>query len=158
MLKFLKKTETTLMGKLGNIALGFMVMATWTLGVVYFYDWLFKVESWNPFEQMGRFKHPLLVEIFLACIMAPLWEEVVFRKFPLDVIKASKKEELLIPTMLFTSVIFGLGHYGVPSLLIQGVGGFVMSAVYIKNGFSYWSSCFMHFLWNASLMFGVLNL
>lgn len=158
MLKFLQNEERTFLGKCANIALGFILLVIWAVIVVAFYKWLFASKSWNPFGQILIYEHPFFIQIFLTCIMAPLWEELVFRKLPLDIVKATEKKELIIPVILFTSVIFGLVHQGVPSILLQGAGGFVIACVYIKNGYSYWSSVTLHAMWNISLTFGILTL
>ncbi len=158
MFKFLEKEEKTFLGKCANIALAYFIMVIWTILVLKLYQWLFAVESWNPFGQFGIYKHPFFIQFFLSCIMAPLWEEIIFRKLPIDLAKSTGKKEIMLPVILASSVIFGIGHQGVPSILLQGVGGFIISCLYIKNGYSYWSSVTLHFMWNTSLLFGFLNL
>lgn len=162
MFKFLQKKATTFWEKAANVALAFVVNVAITIPVIKFYEWLFSTSysinaQYNILGQFsGYYRNQFWIDFFLAVIMAPLWEEIVFRKFPLDFVKG--KDHLMISMMLFSSVIFGLGHYGVPSLLIQGVGGFIIACIYVKNGYSYWSAVALHALWNLSLTLGLLNL
>lgn len=166
MLKFLLKPSTTVFEKIANVSLAFVFLIGWTIGVLAFYKYLFATETVGfsisifPLDQFGfsYFKHPVLIQIFFACIMAPLWEELVFRNFPLKIIKSTGKNDLIISTILFTSIIFGLLHQGVPSILIQGVAGLVMSGLFIKNNWSYWSAVALHAVWNIALTFGIIYL
>lgn len=149
-------------------AYGFCVI--WIALVVVFYGWLFKTTSmgdilfpepkWfiNKFAQWGlpMFEHYKLILFFFACIVAPFAEEVLFR-VPLRVFKSVKNKDMLPWAAAFSSIIFGLMHQGSLSLLIQGVMGFVFTIVYIRNGYSYLSSVFLHFLWNTSLFFSLYS-
>lgn len=94
---------------------------------------------------------------FFSCILAPLWEEAAFRHAPLQLGKAFKEKlgvDLIIPIVIISSAIFGWGHGSGPiSIMIQGVGGVVLSFVYVRNNYSYLSSTFVHFLWNFSLLY-----
>ena len=158
MFKFLKKTATSFWEKAANVALAYIINVVWAIGVIKFYNWLF--ESGYSTFQFGSYKREKWIEIVAAVLMAPLLEEILCRKLPLDIVKYSGKEkELLIPVMLFTSVVFGLMHSGgLWSVPLQGVGGFILASIYVKNGYSYWSSVILHAMWNAGLVFGVLNL
>lgn len=90
---------------------------------------------------------------FSYCIFPPLFEELLFRHVPIRFAKAAG-EKYIIPTIIFTSAIFGLVHgNGMYSVLIQGVGGFVLSCLYIKNNYSYWSTVTAHSLWNISVIY-----
>lgn len=89
---------------------------------------------------------------FLAVVLAPLWEEAVFRYFPLSIAKGVDKKYTW-PIVVLSSIIFGLAHGSVINILIQGVSGFLLAGVYIKNGFSYRSSVCYHALWNGMVMF-----
>ena len=102
---------------------------------------------------------------FLACVLAPLWEEAAFRFSPLKLAKswefASTGEEYgslltsrcLWPMMVFTSIIFGLQHGGAINILFQGAGGILLAWVYVKSG--YWASVTTHALWNFMMMYGL---
>lgn len=164
MLKFLKRKAKTTYEKVANVCAGYIGAVLITLGAIKFYKWLFEVDqsqgfSFTIFDQFYTpYKHMFAIEFFFACIMAPLIEEIMFRHFPLRVIKATKKEELIVPTILFTSVVFGLMHNGAVSIPIQGVFGLIASVVYLKNGYSYVSSVALHAMWNTSLLLGILNI
>lgn len=114
-----------------------------------------KFGTWNPFN--GTFERSRFGEFFFGVIFAPLWEELAWRYAPITLAQQLKKHcnlDLLWPIVIISSIHFGWGHgYGPISLLMQGIGGFALSYVYIKNGFSYWSSVAMHALWNLTVIF-----
>lgn len=114
-----------------------------------------KLGEFNP--TTGDFEHTKLGLFFFTVIFAPLWEELTWRWFPITVARQFKKHlnvDLLWPIVVVSSINFGWGHGNGPiSLLLQGVGGFALSYVYIKNGFSYWSSVAAHALWNLTVVF-----
>ena len=98
-------------------------------------------------------KPPFLYEIFMACILAPLWEELAFRHAPGLIAKGMGKQ-FLLPIIIISSALFGWGHHhGAESILRQGVMGLLFFWVYIKNGYSYWSSTIVHAAWNTTLFF-----
>jgi len=97
---------------------------------------------------------------FRACILAPLWEEAVFRVLPIKVAQVLGKKDtsnsnLLLWTCIASSIIFGIGHGSVFNILLQGVGGLLFSWLYLKNNNSYWSVVGAHFLWNFMIIFGL---
>jgi hypothetical protein len=97
---------------------------------------------------------------FTAIIMAPLWEELAWRVAPIKFAKALSPL-LVWPVVLLSSIHFGLGHSSMYypmqyALLIQGVGGFILSWVYIKNNYSYWPNVLLHALINFMIIY-VLN-
>lgn len=88
---------------------------------------------------------------FYAIIFAPLWEELAFRYAPITIAKNLGKENLW-PTIVGMSCFFGWIHYSNPeSILLQGVIGLILSVLYIKNGYSYWSSVIVHALYNLTV-------
>ncbi|MEK9180119.1 MAG: CPBP family intramembrane glutamic endopeptidase [Patescibacteria group bacterium] len=100
---------------------------------------------------------PLL--FFLAGILAPYWEERVFRVL---VNKYGRKHEpdfnpkkwgFTWELMLCSSIIFGIMHGSPLNILFQGVGGFLYSYLYVKNNNSYWSIVLAHAMWNVSVIF-----
>lgn len=99
---------------------------------------------------------------FFACIMAPLWETLVFQVFPLRLAlfftdgKGEKTRNSFVWLFaIFASIIFGLGHFGVISILIQGVGGMLYCWLYLRNNLSYWSPVVAHSIWNFIMIFGL---
>jgi len=123
--------------------------------------WLFLIKiGLNKLITLNFFtgiKYTALGTFFFGCILAPLWEELVFRHAPLLIAKKFKKKlkiDFTWPIVIISSVIFGWGHgFGPISILIQGVGGLILSFVYLKNNNSYWSAVATHFLWNFSLIY-----
>ena len=92
-------------------------------------------------------------DLFFVIIFAPLWEELAYRYAPL-VITNKINSDLLLPVVVLTSIWFGWGHGEAPEgVLLQGVLGFIFAFVYIKNGFSYWSSVTVHALYNLTVTF-----
>ncbi len=107
---------------------------------------------------------------FLACVLAPLWEEVAFRVFPIFLARKLTPNEpiewcassgadrgrlsFLFWACCFSSIIFGLMHGSVINILFQGMGGFLFSWLYLKNNCSYWSAVAAHGLWNFMVIFG----
>jgi membrane protease YdiL (CAAX protease family) len=142
MLKFLlENPATTFLHKARNIVFAISIIVVWvmlsatTLQAAKFGQFPFFAPV-NPFYGF-----------FSLCILAPLWEELAFRYGPLRISKVLGKETL-IPTMLVSSIIFGLGHGSVDNILIQGVAGFVLCCLYLKNNYSYISCVITHASWN----------
>jgi len=108
----------------------------------------------------------LAVRIFFACILAPVWEEFVFRAywFWKKLRKRDKEEELqpevrakigkmpIWDFVVFSSIIFGIVHGGPINILIQGVGGLFLAYAFLKNGRCYWSAVALHAMYNGSLI------
>ena len=96
--------------------------------------------------QIRRFSPEFMFVV--ACIFAPLFEELVYRQH-LSVVKYIKIPGILIYAVLLSSYLFGEAHsLGVWSVPVQGVAGLIFCYVYIKNGYSYVSSVLMHFMIN----------
>lgn len=91
-----------------------------------------------------------------GCILAPLWEEMAFRKLPFTIVEelSNHNTKVLWATIGLTSIVFGWEHgNGTDSLLMQGVIGFMIAIVYVENGFCYWSAVTTHAAWNALCMY-----
>jgi len=147
------QTENTFQTKLLRIFGAVFILVLWLFVFNKFI--LPKLTSWNPFT--GTYEETKIGLFFFAIIFAPLWEELAWRWFPITLARQLKKHlgiELLWPIVVLSSIHFGWGHgFGPISLLMQGIGGMALSYVYIKNGFSYWSSVTMHALWNLTVVF-----
>lgn len=155
--KFLDRIETSFLGKVSNVAVAYVFLFVWTTLISFFYRWLLAEDPIFPFQIDGVYQHPVLVMFFFSCIIAPFIEEILFRVWPIQVIKATGKKELLLPTILFSSIIFGLLHNGSQSILLQGVFGVVVSILYIKNNYSYWSIVALHAIWNFTIMLNIAH-
>lgn len=127
----------TLIYKAATIATGYAVMLVYT-SVFYAFNKAAQAVLW--------------AEVVFSCIIAPIWETLVFIWAPLALVK--DKKHLWLPVVIISSFIFGMGHKFSPHpILVQGVFGVIFSAVYIKNGFSYWSAVILHGLWNFTVMY-----
>lgn len=92
-----------------------------------------------------------------ACIVAPLLEELVFRKVPMDFAKKYRKTrgvDYTLPIAVISSWIFASIHNNAPyNELLQGVGGFGLCLLYIRNNYSYWFNVLAHAGWNISVLY-----
>lgn len=129
----------TFWDKVKNNVFGFVFIMLWVQGVVALLNYL------NT--PVGQYMITPRLSFFFSCIMAPLWEEAVFRYGPITLIK-SVSPKLVPVVVLVSSIIFGLGHgYGIASILLQGMMGLVFACVYLKNG-SIWYAILLHSAWN----------
>ncbi len=88
---------------------------------------------------------PSLYLFFASCILAPVWEEFIYRHVPLQIAKNYFKKNL-VEIAIGCAVVFGLHHGCSLNILIQGVFGIMFTWVYIRNGLK-WAIC-SHALWN----------
>ncbi len=91
------------------------------------------------------FKHRAAV-IFMAVIMAPVAEEVIFRGYFYGVIRSYGGR---LPALLTSSLLFAAIHVHLPSLLGLGILAIILCLVYERTG-SLWASMTMHAAFNAS--------
>lgn len=104
-----------------------------------------------PFPSGRGWNFNIKYYIIFTCILAPLWEELAFRWFPIKVARLLGKD-YIIPVMVLSTIIFGWGHgRGIYSLLFQGVVGMIFCITYIKNNYSYWSAVALHSAYNVSV-------
>ena len=102
----------------------------------------------------------------LLGIQPGLSEEVLCRIIPISLTMRSKnRKELILPTVIFTSLIFGLGH-GVNILsgadpittllqVLYATGtGFLFAAIYIRTG-NMWITIFLHSLTDTIYYLGL---
>lgn len=170
--------ESDRWSKIWNLLLAFLV----NVSIVYFVDRFFsflmpgdqKLESVfiggsYVIEPMMNFAYQsalgpevsyFLVMFFFGCILAPIWEEYVFRKFVFDIFirhgNEEHKKRYMLHAIVFSSILFGLAHGSVANLLMQGVGGLILWYVFIQGGkYGYWWSVISHSLWNTSIILGI---
>ncbi len=123
------------MGKLKNIAFGFVVLFIW-VNLIY--------HRFLPFLS----DHQQFREFLFSCVLAPCWESFCFIYAPYKILSAINKD-LIIPGMTLACIIFGLMHgYGMVSLMMQGIMGGVFVWVYVRNGLSLTSAILLHAGWN----------
>lgn len=136
----------TFADKIKNVVVAYVIMVIWVFSIVAFLQYLI-----DPTTQF-RPQPPLKFTFFMSCIFAPAWEELLFRYVPVKIAKGFDPK-FLLPVVILSSAIFGWGHGAGPvSLLIQGVMGFILACVYLKNG-SLIYSIILHSAWNISCLF-----
>ena len=139
--KWLFKKADTGLDKVMITAGAFLFNMIWLLAIVTFLNYINYQDNWK------------IPAFFYACIMAPLWEELAFRVIPISIARKFG-DQFIIPVVLLSSLIFGWGHgNGTNSLLMQGIGGLILSCVYIKTGYNYWCSVALHCAWNVWVIF-----
>lgn len=91
-------------------------------------------------------------------IFVPIFEELKYRYIPLMLVK-SIEPRLVHPTLLLSSMIFGLAHVDVRTtddmlfhVCLQGVFGYVFGRVMLK--YTYWHAVILHALWNFLIVEG----
>jgi membrane protease YdiL (CAAX protease family) len=142
------------MNKIKNITIGYVAFVLWSFFIAWF---MAKLVGQPVYGDNDTDKS--ILEISMTCIIAPLWEELYYRKLPLTLGKYLDKQfnaggELLMVAAIFSSIEFGFAHDGgIFSLFMQGVLGMVLCWVYIQNKYSYWSSVAVHAMWNTTVMF-----
>ena len=90
-------------------------------------------------------KHRAAV-IFMAVILAPVAEEVIFRGYFYGVIRRYGGR---LPALLTSSLLFASIHVHLPSLFGLGILAMILCLVYERTG-SLWASITMHAAFNAS--------
>lgn len=143
-MKFLGEPSVKFFDKLKNVVFSFLIFSVWIYGITSFLSFLVEGQFGPP---------PMKYQFFFSAIWAAVWEEAVFRVAPITIAKRVNPE-LILPVVIISSALFGWGHGSGPvSLLIQGVMGFVLSCLYIKNNYSYWSVVLLHSSWNSFYLF-----
>lgn len=151
---FLDKLRETIGPKLANVAIGFTVMIAWVFSTLWLVELIAPTSMWEAQSGIWLF--------FVACVVAPVWEEFVFRVFPIKLAMMLDKA-LGIKSLWYVvgaaSVWFGLGHdnFWPMQLIWQGCMGLVFSYVYIKNNCSYWPNVLLHAMWNFFVIFILPN-
>lgn len=156
----------TALGKAKNILFAWSINVFYTIIAFAFLTWMFDWNTVTNAVQSTVFSTAYSLDnirlffgdfatFFLACIFAPVWEEALFRYFPLSMAKASKnRAAVLLPIVVASSILFGLAHGSIINILIQGVSGFILAWVALKNN-DYWSSVIAHAIWNWQIIYGL---
>jgi len=90
--------------------------------------------------------------IFMAVILAPVAEEVIFRGYFYGVIR---KYGGRIPAITISSLLFAAIHVHLPSLLGLGILAVILCLLYERTG-SLWASITMHAAFNASTIVALI--
>lgn len=126
--------------KVANVVVGFGVSYLW----VVLLSLLFK--SLGVYSSVGAPAN-LAVMFLMSVVIAPIWEEAVFR-VSLVGLTEHLPSQFLMPIMIASSCLFGWLHGGVMNVFFQGIVGFVIACVYVKNGYCYKSAVAVHALYN----------
>lgn len=161
LLDYLLKPETNKIGKVANVIGALGICLLWVIILKFVLNNIAGVHIIGQFGLFDLGPQPSKLYQFVdMCVIPPLWEELCWRFVPISIglylAKKFNDYNILIPIIIGSSINFGWGHgNGEISVLLQGVMGFVFACVYIKNGFSYWSSVTVHFLWNSLISYGL---
>ena len=111
-------------------------------------------EHWPEFAVVVQ--GSIFLRIFLILIFAPVFEEIVFRLFPLTLVQRSRPEVIFAVQLAICGVIFGYMHGSPLNVFIQGVLGFMLGRLYIANSSSMrasWGSCAaVHAMYNLTVL------
>lgn len=94
----------------------------------------------------------LLFFLIAAVVIAPLWEEIVFRGIIYSWIKTKFGQPLALG---ISSVLFGAIHFHAPAILPLIVLGLCLALAYERTG-SLWSAIGLHALFNAGTAVNLL--
>jgi len=118
--------------------------------VILTFDFIFKVilGDMSPLPHFSK-EIPPFPLIFTALITAPIFEEMIFRYAPLELLKSTqifRENKWLIVFLI--GILFGWLHGNYYNVYCQGVMGVAFGWVYIKNQMSYISAVVAHSLYN----------
>lgn len=168
----LTSTTTSIHTKINNILLCLFFCLLIVHYIPVFYHWLDQIQI--GFEKTIVYHKPFrfpFYDFFTDCIETPVYEEFCYRVFPIEVaLIAGKyilqerrdKDIMLIFIIIFCSMQFGWGHGGVEYVFIQGLGGLLLSILYLVNGrgwAGYISVMIVHFgiNFNADIVYPLLH-
>lgn len=122
--------------------------------------WIIILQYTRPFlveDTIFGSAYTALGVFVFTCLIAPMWEELIYRWLPLMLTRKIHRHtghDYTIYAILLSSAVFGIGHNnGIYSILLQGVGGVILSYLFILNGYRYWYNVLAHALWNASILY-----
>ena len=98
---------------------------------------------------VDAFNNNYLVIFFLACIIAPISEEIIFRGFLFRIIKQKYSTSFAI---VINSLFFGLIHLSPSAIIPAAILGISLSIIRIKTN-SVYSSILIHSLHNLFALF-----
>lgn len=142
------KPNNTFLGKSITILVGFALLVIYTSIIT---QMLGLVDMWHPEPTIINSAKTFTQQIIISCFISPAWEELFFRYSMLS-LAALAGPKATWPAVIFSSVLFALGHrYGPIGVVLHGVMGVVFSLTYLRSGL--WAAIILHILWN---LFAVL--
>ena len=137
------------MNKLKYVTIGFILAVCWasisSIVLVHF--------GYNDIpREVPEETIPFFFFFFIACIWAPIWEEMTYRWAPIEIAKR-QAPNILYPVIILSSAYFGWGHGECQEgVFIQGVLGLIFSWVYLKtNNILY--NMLLHMAYNSFILF-----
>ena len=120
--------------------------------------WIFLLQITRPLfitdTPFGSY-YTALGTFFFSIILAPLWEELIFRYVPIKLtakIHKNTGHDYSLYAILISSTLFAVGHgNGQYSILLQGILGVGLCYLFILNKMNYWYNVLAHALWNAGV-------
>jgi CAAX amino terminal protease family. len=92
--------------------------------------------------------------LFLACIIAPLFETLLIQYFPMELFKNRFKKRTLV-RILLSSLLFSIGHtYNFYYMLVMFFMGISLATTYAiqrkkhSRTYAFYAVCLTHCLWN----------
>ncbi len=139
---------------------GFCILwvITAQLALILLVGWLFGtppkgVIVWT----LGATRQPTMFE---ALVWAPVFEEILYRAMPLLLAAAWDRGDgrnIRMMQIVVCTILFGVVHGSILAILFQGVLGYMLARLFIKNHTSlagaYLSCVFVHFCYNYTLSF-----
>lgn len=115
----------------------------YTIGMSFIF---FHLGDFNYFLQFKLTTNFLWINFINMVILAPLWEEAVFRYAPMEIAKGIPSR-FTIPIIILSSFVFAWLHGAAMfSIIHQGIFGLVQCFIYLKRG--YWTCVANHAVWN----------
>jgi len=101
--------------------------------------------------------------LFGVFIFAPMTEEAIFRALPIRKCVENGEIKDWWPIIVWSFIVFGFFHtLGPDGVMLQGVGGFMLAMLFVRNGpsqkVSYFSCVLAHAMYNFSVSIAQLYL
>ncbi|MDO8600869.1 MAG: CPBP family intramembrane metalloprotease [bacterium] len=76
------------------------------------------------------------LHILYAVIIAPLFEEFIFRFIPIKLTEIfTKRKSILWSVVVLSSILFGVAHGSWYNIFIQGPSGIILSVAFLRGGY-----------------------
>jgi membrane protease YdiL (CAAX protease family) len=151
MINYLARKSKTTTDKLSIIATWFAIAFIWILLIVILLNYVYSREITVHNLLLGV-SASMMKKFIGAAIMAPLIEELIFRRGVVSLTKHLDSKIWMLPILIVSSTVFGWVHGSFINVYIQGAIGFCIAVVYVKNNYCYWSAVTLHAMWNAVLL------
>lgn len=131
-------------GKLYMTALGLVYLANYlTLAITWLIEWLPGGTVTNPVDSLAAY--PTVLNLLLGCVIAPVSEEVLFRKLLLDRLRPYGDKFAILASAL----CFGLFHGNLSQFFYAFAVGALFAYVVLRTG-CLWQTMLLHALVNGT--------